>query len=277
MRKIAILSALLLLAGVQVSFAQRSVTGTVISSADNLPLPGVSVVIKGTTTGTTTGADGKYAIQVPDNQAVLIFSFVGFTSQEITVGDQSTLNVTLAESITQMEEVVVTALGIKRQTKALSYSAAEVRGDDVQKVPEINLMNTLQGKIAGVDINIAGTGAAGSSRVTIRGNTSISRDNNPLYVIDGVPITRASSSYGGRDLGDALTTINPNDIETMSILKGAAATALYGSRASNGVILITTKSGTGQRGLGISYNGSFGFETWLIHSGTVRHYMVTPG
>ena len=162
-----------------------------------------------------------------------------------------------------MEEVVVTALGIKRQTKALSYSAAEVRGDDVQKVPEINVMNTLQGKIAGVDINISGTGAAGSSRVTIRGNTSISRDNNPLYVIDGVPITRASSSYGGRDLGDALTTLNPNDIETMSILKGAAATALYGSRASNGVILITTKSGTSQQGIGITYNGSFGIENYV--------------
>ena len=208
MRKIAIMSVLLLLMGVQVAFAQRSVTGTVISSIDNLPLPGVTVVLRGTTTGTTTGIDGKYTIQVPNNQAVLVFSFVGFTTQEIMVGDLSTVNVTLSESITQMEEVVVTALGIKRQTKALSYSAVEVRGDDVQKVPEINLMNTLQGKIAGVDINIAGTGAAGSSSVTIRGNTSISRDNNPLYVIDGVPITRASSSYGGRDLGDALTTIN---------------------------------------------------------------------
>jgi len=260
MRKIAIMSVLLLLMGVQIAFAQRSVTGTVISSNDNLPLPGVTVVLRGTTTGTTTGIDGKYTIQVPNNQAFLVFSFVGFATQEIMVGDLSTVNVTLSESITQMEEVVVTALGIKRQTKALSYSAVEVRGDDVQKVPEINLMNTLQGKIAGVDINIAGTGAAGSSSVTIRGNTSISRDNNPLYVIDGVPITRASSSYGGRDLGDALTTINPNDIETMSILKGAAATALYGSRASNGVIIITTKSGTGQKGLGISYNGSFGFE-----------------
>ena len=263
MRKIAIMLVFLLFAGLQAVLAQKTITGRVVSSTDSSPIPGVSVVIKGTTTGITTGVDGRYSIPVPNNQAVLLFSFIGFTTQEVTVGDQSVINITLVQSITQMEEVVVTALGIKRQTKALSYSAAEIKGDDVQKVPELNLMNTLQGKIAGVDINMSGTGAAGSSRVTIRGNTSISRDNNPLYVIDGVPITRASSSIGGRDLGDALTTLNPNDIETMSILKGAAATALYGSRASNGVILITTKSGTSQSGLGISYNGSFGFENYV--------------
>lgn len=263
MRKTFISLVLLLFAGLQVVFAQKTISGTVTSSADNLSLPGVSVVLKGTTTGTLTDSEGKYSIQVPDNQAVLFFSFIGYTSQEITVGNQTTLNVILEVSITRMDEVVVTALGIKRQARALSYSAAEVKGNEIQKVPELNLMNSLQGKIAGVDINISGTGAAGSSRVTIRGNTSISRDNNPLYVIDGVPITRASSSVGGRDLGDALTTLNPNDIETMSILKGAAATALYGSRASNGVILINTKGGTNQRGIGISYNGSFGIENYV--------------
>jgi len=255
--------AFLLLAGLQYLVAQKTVTGKVTSSTDNNPIPGVSILIRGTTSGTLTDADGMYSVPVPNNQAVLQYSFIGFTTQEIVVGDRTVIDVVMTESLTRIDEVVVTALGIKRQTKALSYSAAEIKGDDVQKVPELNLMNTLQGKIAGVDINISGTGAAGSSRVTIRGNTSISRDNNPLYVVDGVPITRASSSYGGRDLGDALTTLNPNDIETMSILKGAAATALYGSRASNGVILITTKSGTSQRGLGISYNGSFGFENYV--------------
>jgi TonB-linked SusC/RagA family outer membrane protein len=234
----------------------------VTGSADNLPLAGVTILVKGTTVGNTSDADGRYSIQVPDNQATLQFSFVGFSPQEIAVGTQTVINITLVESMRAIDEVVVTALGIKRQVKALSYSATEVKGDDFRKAPDINLMNSLQGKIAGVDINIGGTGAAGSSRVTIRGNTSISRDNNPLYVIDGVPITRASSSIGGRDLGDALTTLNPNDIETMSILKGAAATALYGSRASNGVILITTKSGTSQRGIGVTYNGSFGIENY---------------
>jgi len=176
MRKIAIMLVFLLFAGLQAVLAQKTITGRVVSSTDSSPIPGVSVVIKGTTTGITTGVDGRYSIPVPNNQAVLLFSFIGFTTQEVTVGDQSVINITLVQSITQMEEVVVTALGIKRQTKALSYSAAEIKGDDVQKVPELNLMNTLQGKIAGVDINMSGTGAAGSSRVTIRGNTSITRD-----------------------------------------------------------------------------------------------------
>lgn len=262
-RKITMLLVILMISGLQVILAQRTVTGTVIGATDNLPIAGVTVLVKGTSVGTTTGVDGKYSIAVPDNQATLQFSFVGYAPQEVVVGTQSSVNITMAESMLAMDEVVVTALGIKRQAKALSYAASEVKGDDFRKAPEINLMNSLQGKIAGVDINIGGTGAAGSSRVTIRGNTSISRDNNPLYVIDGVPITRASSSIGGRDLGDALTTINPNDIESMSILKGAAATALYGSRASNGVILITTKSGTSQKGIGITYNGSFGIENYV--------------
>ncbi len=263
MRKISILLVLLLFAGLQVVLAQKTVTGIVTASADNSPLPGVTVLLKGTTLGNTTDLEGKYTIQVPNNQAILQFSFIGFTTQEIVAGDQNVINVILAESLTAMDEVVVTALGIKRQTKALSYSATEIKGEEFRKAPDINVMNTLQGKIAGVDINNSGTGAAGSSRVTIRGNTSISRDNNPLYVIDGVPITRASGSVGGRDLGDALTTLNPNDIESMSVLKGAAATALYGSRASNGVILITTKGGSRQQGLGITYNGSIGFENYV--------------
>ncbi|HOU95423.1 MAG TPA: SusC/RagA family TonB-linked outer membrane protein [Bacteroidales bacterium] len=242
---------------------QITVTGKVTDSQTGEPMAGVNVVVKGTTIGTMTDASGNYSLNVPDRNATLVFSFIGYGTQEIPVEGRTTINVSLKSETIGLEEVVVTALGIKKQTKALSYSVTEVKGDDVQKVPEINLMNTLQGKIAGVDINISGTGAAGSSNVRIRGNTSISRDNNPLYVVDGIPISRASSSYGGRDLGDALTTINPNDIETMSVLKGAAATALYGSRASNGVILITTKSGAGQRGIGISYNGSFAIENYV--------------
>ncbi|MCU0362626.1 MAG: SusC/RagA family TonB-linked outer membrane protein [Bacteroidales bacterium] len=263
MRKFTMLLVFLLCAGFQAVLAQKTVTGKVTGASDNLPITGVTVLVKGTTIGASSDGQGGYSIQVPNNNSTLQFSFIGYASQEIIVGDQSVINVTLEEQVTQMEEVVVTALGIKRQQKALSYSAAEVKGDDIQRVSEVNIMNSLQGKIAGVDINVAGTGAAGSSKVTIRGNTSISRDNNPLYVIDGVPIARSSSSVGGRDLGDALTTLNPNDIETMSILKGAAATALYGSRASNGVILITTKAGTRTKGIGISYNGSFGMEEYV--------------
>jgi len=229
---------------------QRKITGMVTDISTGEAISGVNITVEGTTLGTVSDSEGRYSIEFSASHAVLVFSFIGYLTEKITI-------------VKSLEEVVVTALGIKRQTKALSYSATEIKGDEFGKAPDINIMNSLQGKIAGVDINVSGTGAAGSSRVIIRGNTSISRDNNPLYVIDGVPITRASSSIGGRDLGDALTTINPNDIESMSVLKGAAATALYGSRASNGVIIITTKSGSKQSGIGISYNGSFAIENYI--------------
>jgi TonB-linked SusC/RagA family outer membrane protein len=224
---------------------------------------GANILEKGTTNGTVSDLNGEFSLTVSPN-TVLIISYIGYIEQQIQVGASSTtLNLVLKEDRQQLEEVVVTALGIKRQTKTLSYSATEVKGDDLQNIPEKNLMNSLQGMIAGVDINILGTGAAGSSAVTIRGNTSISRDNNPLYVIDGVPVTRASVSNNSRDMGDALTTLNSNDVESISVLKGAAATALYGSRASNGVIIITTKNGSSQKGIGIAYTGGFGFENYV--------------
>ena len=240
--------------GIQVSGTITDYTGE--------PLIGVNVSVKGTTIGMVTNVNGNFNLTVPNRNSVLIFSYVGFTTKEITVGSQTVFNLTLEEGV-EIEEVVVTALGIKRQTKALSYSATEMKGEDLAITPELNVMNSLLGLVAGVDINNLGTGPAGSSSVTIRGNTSISRDNNPMYVIDGVPIMRNNRSNNDRDLGDALTSINPNDIESLNVLKGAAATALYGSRASNGVILITTKSGgVATKGLGISYNGSFGFEKY---------------
>jgi len=249
-----------------------TITGTVTDDS-GIPLPGTSISVQGTLFGVVTDANGKYSINVPSRESVLVFSFVGFTTQEFTVGMNNVINVSLVEGVV-IEEVVVTALGIKREAKALSYSVTEMKGEDIANTPEINIMNSLQGMVAGVDIASLGTGAAGSSRVTIRGNTSISRDNNPLYVIDGVPISRMGiGSERGRDMGDALTTLNPNDIETMSILKGAAATALYGSRASNGVIMITTKNGRQQKGIGISYNGSFGIESYdNPYTGKQRDY-----
>jgi len=237
-----------------------TITGTVTDDS-GAPLPGASVIVKGTSIGVVTDVNGKYSLNVPNRDSELVFSFVGYTTQDITVGIQNVINVSLVEGV-EMEEVVVTALGIRREAKALSYSATEMKGEDIANTPELNIMNALQGMVAGVDITNLGTGATGSSSVTIRGNTSISRDNNPMYVIDGIPIMRNSRNMGGRDLGDAMTQLNPNDIETMSILKGAAATALYGSRASNGVILITTKNGLQQKGLGISYFGSFGVESY---------------
>ncbi|GHT32693.1 SusC/RagA family TonB-linked outer membrane protein [Bacteroidia bacterium] len=241
---------------------QQKVTVTGIVSDVVGPVIGVNIVERGTTNGTVTDMNGQFSLSVSPN-STLVVTYIGYLEQQISVGAASTkINVTLVEDRQQIEEVVVTALGIKRETKTLSYSSAEVRGDDLATIPEKNLMNSLQGMIAGVDINLSGTGALGSSAVTIRGNTSISRDNNPLYVIDGVPISRTSSSYNSRDMGDALTSINNNDVETISVLKGAAATALYGSRASNGVIIITTKNGSNQKGFGITYSGGYGFENY---------------
>jgi TonB-linked SusC/RagA family outer membrane protein len=234
-----------------------------VTDVNGEPLPGVSIVITGTTTGTTTDADGNYSIAIPNEQATLRFSFVGYVARNVPAGTQQVLNLTLEESVVMLEETVVTALGMRRDVRALSYSSAQVSGADIEQSPEINIMNSLEGMVAGVFINNLGTGAAGSSSVSIRGNSSISRGAQPLYIVDGVPIERFSRSERGRDLGDALTMINPNDIESMNILKGAAATALYGSRASNGVILITTKSGRDQEGISVQFNNSIGFENYV--------------
>ena len=243
-------------------FAQGIQVSGTVNDNEGEALIGASVQVKGTSTGITADVDGKYTLTVPNQSSILVFSYVGYTTQEITVGSQTTINVVLLDGM-ELEEVVVTALGIKRQTKALSYSATEMKGEVLSSTPELNVMNALMGMVAGVDISSLGTGAAGSSSVTIRGNTSISRDNNPMYVIDGVPIMRNARDNNSRDLGDALTSLNPNDIESLNVLKGAAATALYGSRASNGVIIITTKSGgVASKGVGITYNGSFGFENY---------------
>ena len=213
---------------------QRVLTG-VVKDAAGQSLPGVNVIVKGTTTGTITDLDGKYSVRIPGDQTFLQFSFIGYVTREIAVGSQATLDITLEESAIKIDEVVVTALGMKRQTKALAYSSTEVRASELGKSTEINVMNSLAGKVAGVDISTLGTGIAGSSKVMIRGNTTINRDNNPLYVVDGISIDRSSTSAGGRDFGDALNAINSDDIETMSVLKGAAATALYGSRAATGL------------------------------------------
>lgn len=223
---------------------------------------GANVVEKGTTHGTISDVDGAFALEVSP-EAILVISYIGYTEQEVAVKGRSSIEIVLAEKRLELDEVVVTALGIKRQTKALSYSATEVKGDNMEKTSDTNVMNALAGKIAGVDISTLGTGLAGSSQVRIRGNTTINGDNNPLYVIDGIQMDQAQFSSNGRDFGDALNTINPDDIESISVLKGASATALYGSQAANGVVLITTKKGTHKQGLGITYSGSFGMQEYI--------------
>lgn len=239
----------------------------IVTDAQGITLPGVSVKVKGVSKGTSTDNNGKYAIELSTADPVLVFTFIGYLTEEVPVGGRTTLNVQLKEESKALTEVVVTALGIAREKKALAYAVTELSGSEFTKARENNLGNALVGKVAGVNATSTATGAGGSSRVIIRGNGSLSGENQPLYVVNGVPMTNATPSsagtFGGVDRGDGLNSINPDDIESISVLKGGTAAALYGSRAANGVIIITTKTGKGQRGLGVDFNSTFTAETPL--------------
>lgn len=265
MKKTLLLVLSFCLFGIVIS-AQNKVSGTITDSQAGDPLIGVNVMIDGTTSGTITDFDGKYELDVPPN-AALRFSYTGFEDQVIDVAGQSVIDIKLASGVL-LDEVVVTSLGMAREKKALGYSVTEVKGESFQEAREINIGNALAGKIAGVNVSNVATGVAGSSRVIIRGNTSLGGNNQPLYVIDGVPMDNSgfgqAGLWGGADEGDGMSSVNPDDIETMTVLKGANAAALYGSRASNGVILITTKSGAKKKGLGIEFNSNIVAETYLF-------------
>ncbi len=241
-------------------FAQRQISGKVTSGEDGSALPGVNVVVVGSQLGTITDVNGNYTLDVP-NGAKLKFSYIGYLDYEVEVGNQSIIDVVMEPDVKQLSEVVVTAFGIEKEKKALGYSVTELSGDEFTEAREINLGDALQGKIAGVNVANIGSGVAGSSRVVIRGNTSIAGNNQPLYVVDGVPIDNtqlgSAGMWGGADQGDGLVSINPDDIESISVLKGNTAAALYGSRASNGVILITTKKGTKRKGIGVELNSNY--------------------
>jgi TonB-linked SusC/RagA family outer membrane protein len=227
------------------------------------PLSGVSITIKGSTVGTSSDGSGNYSINVQAND-VLVFSYVGYLSKEVTVGSQQVINVQLQEDAKQLSDVVVTALGISREKKALPYAVTVVNGESFTKAREVNIGNALSGKIAGVNATRTATGPGGSSRVIIRGNGSLGGNNQPLYVINGVPIDNtnfgSAGQWGGFDAGDGLSSIDPDNIETITVLKGGTAAALYGSRAANGVILITTKTGKNQQGIGVEYNTTYTVE-----------------
>ncbi len=246
------------------AFAQNVVTGTV-EDADG-PLIGASVLVKGTTVGTITDFDGNFSIEANIGDE-LEFSYMGYTSQTIQVTG-NTLNVTMSENTEVLSEVVVTAMGIKRDRKALGYEVGEVKGDELTKAKEVNVANSLAGRVAGLVVQETAGGASGSTRVVLRGATEMTGNNQPLYVIDGVPMDNTSygqaGTEGGYDLGDGISSINPDDIESMSVLKGPAAAALYGSRASHGVILITTKkANTGDAKWSVEYNGTLTFDSQL--------------
>lgn len=246
------------------AFSQNIVTGTV-EDADG-PLIGASVLVKGTTRGTITDFDGKFSIEANVGDE-LEFSYMGYAAQTISVTG-NTVNVTMSEDTEVLSEVVVTAMGIKRDRKALGYEVGEIKGDELVKAKEVNVANSLAGRVAGLVVSETAGGTSGSTRVILRGNTEITGDNQPLYVIDGVPLDNTSygeaGTAGGYDLGNGLSSINPDDIESMSVLKGPAAAALYGSRASHGVILITTKkAATGDAKWSVEYNGTFTLESQL--------------
>ncbi|MDZ4203205.1 MAG: SusC/RagA family TonB-linked outer membrane protein [Bacteroidales bacterium] len=266
MRKMTLLLACLLFA-MQAALAQRAITGTVTSAEDGAGIPGVTVLVKGTTIGVTTDLTGKFLISVPANARVLVFSFVGMKTKEVSIDNQTIINVTLESDVFDLEGVVVTALGISREKKSLGYSVQEVKGDDIKQVGQTNLLNSLTGKIAGVQITGATGNTGGSAKILIRGVASVSGSNGPLFIVDGVPIDNSSYNTatanvgaGGYDYGNMAQDLNPEDIESISVLKGAAASALYGSRALNGVILVTTKKGKSQKGFGVTYNTGVTFE-----------------
>ncbi len=254
-----------MLAVVGFTLAQRTVVGTV-KGDDGEALIGATVAVKGTSTGARTDVEGRYSVQVPAGSNVLVFSYTGYQSQEITLGASNVVDAVLAGGL-QLGETVVTALGVTRAEKSLAYAVQQVDGDQLTQARDANVVNQLSGKIAGVNVVSSSGNVGASSRVVIRGNTSITGDNQPLFVVNGIPMDNRSqgsgnTQFGGVDFGNAIQDINPDDIASITVLKGPNASALYGARGANGVILITTKSGKGAtKGLGISYTGDIGFST----------------
>jgi TonB-dependent SusC/RagA subfamily outer membrane receptor len=258
---------------------ERTISGRITSADDGSPLPGVNVRVQGTTNiGTISDAQGQYTIRVPSGYNSLEFSFVGMKPQTAAIGASNIINVALEVSSEMLEEVVVTALGIQRQVKAVGYAQQELKTDQLTAARELNLTNFLTAKVAGVRVSKTSSGTGGSSAITIRGAKSLLGNNQPLFVLDGVPITNIGHTSGGVwddiDLGDGMGDLNAEDIESMQVLKGPNASALYGARGSNGVILITTKSGRQKKGIGVEFNSNFTLETVNLVP-TFQNYYAT--
>jgi TonB-linked SusC/RagA family outer membrane protein len=275
MRKITIMLVFLLVAGISHAFAQsRTVTGKVTSSQDGMGIPGVTVMVKGTTIGAITDIEGMYELQVRPEHRTLVFSYISMKTQEVALGTQTSINVVLEPDVVMIDEVVVTAIGVSREAKALGYAVQSVGGDDMVRSATTNPVNALSGRVAGVQITSSSGAAGASSYMTIRGAASLTGNNQPLYVVDGVPIDNSQLTSGnpnngsnnllyGVALSNRIVDINPEDIESMNILKGGAATALYGLRAANGAVIITTKKGSsgdiGKRTT-VAFNSSVSIE-----------------
>ncbi len=268
MNKLFVCICILLFLPAQILFSQtRNISGRVISSEDSLGLPGVTVIVKGADIGTITNIEGMYSLDIPAESDSLVFSFIGMQSLVKDVQGKNIINVTLRPKLYEVNEVVVTALGIKRASKALGYSATSVSSKDLTGGRDRSMLNSLQGKVAGVNVSSASGAPGASSRILLRGISTLGGSNQPLFVIDGVPVnnsyTGSTSINGGTDFGNKINDLNPDDIENISILKGASGAALYGSRAANGVIIITTKKGEqlkGKKKSEITVSGSVRFE-----------------
>ena len=252
----------------------RQLKGRVVD-AGNDPIIGASVMVKNSKEGTVTDMEGRFSLNIPST-TTLVVSYIGFVTQEVKADTQKgEMTITLKEDTKRLGEVVVTALGIKRDRKALGYSLGEVSGKELQKAKEPNVINSLAGKVAGLTVSQTATGPSGSTRVILRGSTELTGNNQPLYVIDGVPMDNtnfeSSDQWGGYDLGDGISSINPDDIENISVLKGPAASALYGSRASHGVILITTKKADAKKDFSVELNSTTTLETQLTKWSDVQY------
>lgn len=254
-----------------VQSGKKKISGTVFDAINAEPLIGVSVIISNSKdkSGTVTDLDGEFTLEVSPEDT-LRFSYIGYTPQSILVDEKNAITVQLEEDVTTIKEVVVTALGIKRDKKMLGYAIQDIKSDALNTTGDPTVIGALQGKVAGMQMNTSSTGLNGSTKITLRGNSSLTDNNQPLWVIDGVPFNDENDSnaslYGGVDRGGVSVDINPEDIESISVLKGPNAAALYGSRAGNGVILITTKKGVKSDGFGVSYNGTF---TWTNVASTL--------
>jgi len=264
--KLHYLTVLLCLAMFSARAQDRNVTGTVLSSEDNAAVPGVNVVVKGTSIGTITDMDGQYSIDVPSNESILVFSYIGLTTEEIVVGSRSVIDLTMLPDLQELTEIVVTAMGLEKEKRSLNYATQNVEDENIVQSQQPNLANALQGKVAGLSIRQSSGMPGSSSLMTIRGSTVLSGNNQPLMVVDGMPVESNSifteyvteNRVSGSDATSRMLDINPSDIESVEVLKGPAASALYGLRAGNGVIIITTKSGKKQKGKAvINFNTAY--------------------
>ena len=285
MRKIftSLLFLCVLFAGLSTMAQVKTITGKVTSSDDGQALPGASIKVKGTSGGTSTDGNGGFTLQVPQTTAIIVVSAIGYTTREISVGDRTTFNVSLVSDAQELQEVTVsTGLGITRQAKSLGYAAQQVNSEDLNFNRQPNLINALQGKVAGATISSMGGGPGQGANIRIRGVNSIDPNtpSDPLYVIDGVQIDNTTStlganpsgnSYGARGVSNRASDINPDDIETINILKGGAATALYGLRGANGVVVITTKKGKAG-GISVNLSSSYGFDEVLKKPAVQKEY-----